>query len=262
MNINIAKIGTTIFKGNLDKTHTEQENAVGNNDFDTQKTLVPASYCLAAANKGGLALSMPTSDEQLNKEAILQSKNYFKDSIITADEKILDGFKDGGRKRNREIICVDRKKDVKLQKIINEVKENVKNLPYYNPETGEYIEKEDYIYDYVKKLEKFNIAEKLPEGKEILLGDIIGTESACCRHLALLFKILSDETGVKTDLVRGEVINPFNSQEEIPHVWNIVELDDSYQLYDCALGFNSCEYMSLYTSENMTERLKHKMDLL
>ena len=253
MSFGINKINNVSFKENYLKQQSDKQEP--DNDFQQRDILISASDCLAAANKGGLKISISQLNrDDCNFDADIQSKKYFEKSIIPADEKILDGFKDGGRSQLREIICVDRKKDTKLQEMIDEVKEGVKDLPYYNPETDEYIDKEDYIFDYVKKTNICNNdAQKLPPRKEILLGDIIGTESACCRHLSLLFKILCDETGVKCDLVRGSVRMP--DDKFAPHAWNIVETDDGYSLFDCMLGISDIDYFGIYDSDAMDERL-------
>ena len=254
MSLNISNINATSFKGDYIKPQFEKPES--NNSVDRSDILISASDCLAAANKGGLRISVSTLDNV--DKAAEQSKNYFKNSIIPADEKILDGFKDGGRSGRREIICVDRKKDIKLQKIIDEVKKDVEGVvPDFDIETGKYTDKETYIFDYVKNLNKHNLdAKKLPEGKEMLLGDIIGTESASCRHFALLFKILCDEVGIKSDLVRGEIHNPKNPEESFAHAWNIVEYDDEgYSLFDCSLDINRIDYLPFYESDSMYERL-------
>ena len=61
--------------------------------------------------------------------------------------------------------------------------------------------------------------------KPLLIGDWVDQcQAGVCRHHALLFKILADEAGLRTALVRG------NYAPGYPHVWNEVILDDGRRL--------------------------------
>ncbi|MDG2125256.1 MAG: hypothetical protein P8J87_16250, partial [Verrucomicrobiales bacterium] len=61
-------------------------------------------------------------------------------------------------------------------------------------------------------------------GFEVLLGDV---ERACgggvCRHRSLLFKMMADEAGLETALVRGNMLFPGGYGG---HAWNELHLGD------------------------------------
>ena len=213
-----------------------------------------AADCLDSYNRAAFGISKKKefSDDE---RAIEQSKNFLKYNYIDYYDKILDGFKDGGRNSkilsngrilegSREIILVDRKKDKKLHKIIKKVRQNLAGVRDNN-------EKAEYIAEVCKHFMKFNRT-KLPKGKEILLGDIIGTKKACCRHLSLLFKILCDEMGVKAELIRGNYLQS-DGESLSPHTWNVYldEEKNRYILHDSMVKDDPYEYIDSYISKRM-----------
>jgi hypothetical protein len=61
--------------------------------------------------------------------------------------------------------------------------------------------------------------------KPLLLGDVLDQcQSGVCRHRALLFKILADDAGLKTALVRGNFAK--SATNTFAHAWNEVTLDN------------------------------------
>jgi hypothetical protein len=61
--------------------------------------------------------------------------------------------------------------------------------------------------------------------KPLLLGDVIDqSQAGVCRHRALLFKILADEAGIRTALVRGNFAR--SGTNGFPHAWNEVTLEN------------------------------------
>ena len=181
--------------------------------------------------------------------AAMQSQKYVRNNIIDYNEKIMDGFKDGGRNTvvclngkvrgaTREIIVVDRKKDTTLNAIINRVKSHTQNM-----RTSE--QKAQYIFDYCQKFTKINRPNSHPQYGEVLLGDALIEDYTCCRHIALLFKILCDEVDVKSEMVRGAY---FSNNKYNKHAWNTVVDDYGWRkLYDATLGVSGTELLSRYS---------------
>ena len=166
-----------------------------------------------------------------------QSIKFNQTHKVPAGEKVLDGYKDGGRglkfdsdgnpinAPTREIIVVNRQKDKNLQEMISDIKKKTAKMS--DKEKAAFLQK--YIY---AKTGKGNVAEKncnawdeLNIGREVLLGDIITNKPpvAVCRHRSLLYKILGDEIGLKVELQRGNFINEWGGGG---HAWNTVRFDD------------------------------------
>ena len=61
-------------------------------------------------------------------------------------------------------------------------------------------------------------------GHEVMLGDVPKLCGGMCRHRALLFKVLADEAGLSTSLVRGMMKT--SSGRMGGHAWNEVRLSD------------------------------------
>lgn len=65
------------------------------------------------------------------------------------------------------------------------------------------------------------------KNQPLLIGDWVEQcHAGVCRHRSLLFKILADEAGLKTSLVRGNYLQ--KDPPGIPHAWNEVVLDDGH----------------------------------
>ena len=182
-----------------------------------------------------------------------QSNSFNSKHNIAADQKILDGYRDGGRAFSfdsngqrllngeiapnnigREIIVVDRTKDATLQSYITEVKAATEGMT--DSQKADYIH--EYVYDLSTKGKNFgdsvyvNNSNNLPVGQEILLGEIFKENAAVCRHRSLMYKVLGDEVGLNVELQRGNFSNPLTGANG-GHAWNIVTLPDgtSY-IYD------------------------------
>lgn len=169
-----------------------------------------------------------------SKKAAELSQSYNETGIIYYDKKIVDGFRDGGRSTrldkwgkpinaNREIITIDREIDQYLTNAINYAKNATKNM---NEE-----QKVKFIYNMIikisgnveKSLAKSDEMAKQYCNSEILLGDIFENGAACCRHKALMFKILSDEIGLNAKIIRGVSADAFGKGG---HVWNEIKLSN------------------------------------
>ncbi len=173
---------------------------------------------------------------------IAQSNKFNVEHKIDCDEYIVDGYKDGGRKAyfdenghitsSREIIVVDRAKDIALQNMIKEVKAKTSGM---SPKRkAAFIQ--EYVYEkcgkqYSQKGNRKIWFEK-NKNKEILLGDIVNENApvAVCRHRSLLSKILGDEVGLHIELQRGNFADGYVSGG---HAWNVVKFEDGTSaIYD------------------------------
>ena len=173
---------------------------------------------------------------------IAQTNKFNVEHKINCDEYIVDGYKDGGRNAyfdenghitsSREIIVVDRAKDIALQNMIKEVKAKTSGM---SPKRkAAFIQK--YVYEKCGKqnLQKGNrkIWSEKNKNKEILLGDIVNENPpvAVCRHRSLLSKILGDEVGLHIELQRGNFADGYVSGG---HAWNVVKFEDGTSaIYD------------------------------
>ena len=187
-------------------------------------------------------------DVNLNpRSAIEQTGKFNSTHRIDVGEKVLDGYKDAGRKVQfdsngniinpekvyRETIVVDRTKDKKLQHLISDVKQKTKKMSEQ--------QKADFLMEYIYNLTgDGNIAAgnckkwtKNNVGQDALLGDIVTNNPpvAVCRHRGLLFKVLGDEVGLKIELQRGNFYVDANNHGG--HAWNTVRFSDGTSaIYD------------------------------
>ena len=109
--------------------------------------------------------------------------------------------------------------------------------------------------DAVKAEKRSNELAKAYQGKEILLGKVFEKEASCCRHKSLLFKILADEIGLKTRMIRGNMLD-FGGIGG--HAWNEVILSNGKRfIYDTQnasiinvtkgqVGKNASSYLDMY----------------
>ena len=185
---------------------------------------------------------LPNSSNIL-RSAGAQIKEFRESHVIPAEQKIVDGFMDGGRKAilnenneiikaSREVIVVNRAEDKVLSEFINQVKKQTEGM------TEE--DKVEFLYKYVSKLAgDSTVAEKnvqiysFANGQKILLGEIFNKPYplAVCRHRSLLFKVLGDELGLSVQLQRGKMGVVFEG-EFIGggHAWNVVKFKNGKSL--------------------------------
>lgn len=183
------------------------------------------------------------------------------------DGKIPNGFRDGGRSlyfdKNgniddsfiapyREILVVDKNADTGLKMTIDGFKSILSRQPNLTQQ-----EKLKTLYTYVLNLFKA----KAPQGatdmfpsEPIKIGSIIGSGAGCCRHMALVAKLLGDEIGIHVSLVRGKINT--RSGHLGNHIWNEVSLPNGEKyLLDVAqrklIKFNSGDdFMNRYYDVN------------
>ena len=203
------------------------------NFLGIKKSVNPKTF-----SDGGKTINKPFVASKTSVEA---SNKYVQNHRIGTSEKIVDGFRDGGRdvkydkwgkvlNAEREIVTVDLACDKYLQKVIEHAKNSTQGM---NEE-----QKAKFIYNLIidlggdsLKAEKRSIElAKIYKGEEILLGKIFEKEASCCRHKSLLFKILADKVDLKTTIVRGNMLD-FGGIGG--HAWNeVVFSNGKHFIYD------------------------------
>ncbi|MDD3020760.1 MAG: hypothetical protein PHX61_07250 [Alphaproteobacteria bacterium] len=172
-----------------------------------------------------------------------QALRFNSESRIESTERLAYGYKDGGRQaqygdemktiigtRSRESIEVrSPSEDPSLKKAIDTAKSQMAGMTSIE-------QKATFLSNYVDKLlpEMHGYEEALKtiptnqDGKgRVTLGQLIEAQTGVCRHRSLLFKVLADETGVPTALVRGHFEGP---REMGAHAWNEVPLENGKKL--------------------------------
>lgn len=201
-----------------------------------------------------------------SKKSVEVSNRYVQNHRIGTSERIVDGFRDGGRdvrfdkwgkaiSAHREIVTVDIACDKYLQKVIEHTKASTQGMSEK--------QKAKFIYDLiidlggdaVKAEKRSNELARVYQGQEILLGKVFEKEASCCRHKSLLFKILADEIGLKTRMIRGNMLD-FGGIGG--HAWNEVILSNGKRfIYDTQnasiinvtkgqVGKNASCYLDMY----------------
>jgi Ethylene-responsive protein kinase Le-CTR1/Beta-galactosidase jelly roll domain len=170
---------------------------------------------------------------------------------VGPESRVPDGYVDGGRhmqmdtesqaSSGREILLVDREHDTELSNYLAFARQpEVRALGTLDraQRLAEYIDRlstppggRRWIGPAVDEITK-EFA-----NKPLRIGDVIDQcQSGVCRHRSLLFKLLGDEAGLKTALVRGNYAMdaaqaPAGAKlpkgvKGFPHAWNEVELED------------------------------------
>jgi hypothetical protein len=157
-------------------------------------------------------------------------------SYLPAGMAIPDGYIDGGHgmrldaadqaRSSREILVVDRPADPELQVNLTYARTLVGLPPMerahklslyvdalYTPPAGRAV-----LGDTVTQIQdEF-------KNQPLCIGDVVDQcHAGVCRHRSLLFKLLADEAGLKTALVRG---NYFHAGKGDPHAWNEIVMTD------------------------------------
>ncbi len=205
------------------------------------KAVIPAAIPL------DLDLNQPTPAKPPALEKhVEQAIRFNNESRLPETEKIAYGYKDGGRQaqygdemktvigtRTRESIEVKSPdQDPTLKKAIDFAKVKMAGMTATE-------QKAKFLSQYVGELlhngGDFNSHEArlktIPDNENgkgrVSLGQLIEAEVGVCRHRSLLFKVLADETGVPTALVRGQFQGP---RESGAHAWNEVLLENGKKL--------------------------------
>jgi len=197
----------------------------------------------ADAWKPSFALALQTlpADQPLappSAEAKRVLEMFLKTSYIATGIAIPDGYFDGGRHMRldaqeaatsqREILVVDRGHDTELAKDLEFVR-TLRNLPP--------LDRARQIALYVDKIMSppggnallkpvMDELEHEYANKPLRIGDVCDQfHAGVCRHRSLLFKVLADEAGLKTALVRGTYMH-LHAGGGGAHAWNEIQLDD------------------------------------
>lgn len=177
-------------------------------------------------------------DNQIRERKV--SLDYLKKGFLDFADRIPNGFVDGGRKMtyeknakgeyqpvsaNREVIVVDRENDLQLNKIIEDSKRWLSNFKTQKQKIASLAmfvsnhfggSRNPKIEENTE--EEINLTMKRRRSQKIRLGEI---SNGVCRHRAILFKLLADENGIRSRLVRGSFY-----KKGYGHAWNVVMLDD------------------------------------
>ena len=203
----LAKAITSACDGNpkiFKKINKAASDAIATTGNSATKSVVNPAYYQAING-----IKVP----KVAKEVIEQSRLYRQQNFIPSSQRILDGFKDGGSNARylddgsvvdsaREVIVVDRTKDSQLCSIISDFKTKIKDIDTDEELPSEFTQ--NYIFNrFAKKSLSASEIIEYPDGMEKYLGEILENGTPTCRHLALLYKILGDDIGLETDLVRG-----------------------------------------------------------
>lgn len=185
--------------------------------------------------------TIPTNLPSLKPSAAAREvmNTFHKQHFLGPEVRIPDGYFDGGRHMlvsdtggvasPREILLVDRTRDEALEshrafarsdelralpplKRIQRLAAHIDNAA--TPPGGD-----RWVGPSIDQITREFV------NKPLLLGDVLDQcQSGVCRHRALLFKILADDAGLKTALVRGNYAK--SATNTFAHAWNEVTLDD------------------------------------
>jgi hypothetical protein len=170
-------------------------------------------------------------------------KLFNQEHFLGPDVIIPDGYIDGGRgmkidaggdaDSRREILAVDREHDVELAADLAFARSaELRALPELEraQRIAERIDRETTPPGGMRWLEKTTEdLQKEFTGKALLIGDWVDQcHSGVCRHRSLLFKILADEAGLKSALVRGNFLK--EKPPGFAHAWNEIVLENGKRL--------------------------------
>jgi hypothetical protein len=197
-----------------------------------------------------LPVAYPLPPPGLEAKKVLEV--FRKDNYIGPDTQIPDGYIDGGRHMaldaqdhatsGREILLVDRPHDPELKRDLEYARslssltpmERARRLSLYIDEISTPPGGRELLGETITNLEREFANEPLR------IGDVIEQcHAGVCRHRSLLFKLLADEAGLQSALVRGNYVH-LHAGGADPHAWNELRLDDGRRfLVDATLHPNS-----------------------
>ncbi len=169
--------------------------------------------------------------------------DYYQQHYVGPGTKLPDGYLDGGRymkldtegraRSGREILIVDRARDDGLAKHLDFARST--NLLALSP-----LERTQRLAEYIDRLTTppggrrwvgpaVDDLTKEFANKPLRIGDVLDQgQAGVCRHRSLLFKLLADEAGLKSALVRGNYAT--GGPRTGAHAWNEIQLDDGRRL--------------------------------
>ena len=211
-------------------------------------------------------LDKPTQNK-LSPLALAQSNDYATRHEFSG--KLEDGFRSAGQLRqfsadgtfsatDRAATVVDRSQDPKLRNIIEDAKTQFSDLP---PR-----ERAQALAEYVNKLmgpadgneraldQRYRQLMQDNAGKSMLLSDFLGT--GACTQRALLLKVLADETGLDSSIVRGNGGT---------HVWNTFRFPESKgksEIFDTRGGIYGVESSPLLKPNTPGDNVANASDFV
>jgi hypothetical protein len=176
---------------------------------------------------------------------------------VGVEIRIPDGYVDGGRgmvmhgdgrvTSSREIIVVDRARDARLREW----------LAFARSEPVQALaprERAERLADFVIRLDGTpadgealvdddrELARRFAS-RGLLIGDVpLIASGSVCRHRALIFKLLGDEAGLPTALVRGRYRH--SDGRLGAHAWNELHLDDGRLVVDLMASSSRRRYIA------------------
>lgn len=205
--------------------------------FGVKKKLNPKSFADGSHTPKGPYVA--------SEKSVMMSDKYLKTGYLSENDRIVNGFRDGGRNAkftrfgdavyaDREIITVDLQKDVYLRNLISYVHKNADTMSEKS--------KMKFLFNLIKDISGDKAAGKKfannlavsRQGEEVLLGKVFEHSAAVCRHKSMLAKLLGDELGLKTRLIKGNLNDILGGNA---HVWNEIKLSNGKKyLFDVQQG--------------------------
>lgn len=168
---------------------------------------------------------------------------YYKEHFVGPGVLVPDGYVDGGRhmefdangraESGREILLVDRAGDSELRE----------QLDFARSLDSQGLSPLERVQRLAERIDRLTTppggrrwvgqaVEDLTHqfaNKPVRIGDMVDLgQAGVCRHRSLLFKILADEAGLKSALVRGNYFA--DDKRGGAHAWNEIYLDDGRRL--------------------------------
>lgn len=232
---------------------------IGASEIWTKGIVKKQDFDFLRWKKSGFISPSKADMTTFSRDSYAATNKYFKTGRL--DEKIPDGFRDGGRYvefqtngkiapvsyPNREIIYVDRRND----KVLNDSINHLKTIFARNPRMSEF-EKIQTLYCYVCEI--FSEPNGVQHAADFAsvpmkLGDIMSSGAGVCRHMSIAAKVLADELGIKMSLVRGR--HKGSNGYLGAHIWNEVELSNGKcYLFDAA----QCKLVNLSSNDDVLNK--------
>jgi hypothetical protein len=170
---------------------------------------------------------------QVSGPARRASEAFNATHAIPAGQTVPDGYVDGGRRArfepggvasSREVIVVDREKDMELGAQLAFAR-SLRDLPE-EPRALALLEHVANLYEPPGSDGAISASERLADrfrGAATYLGEIPQLEGGgACRHRALMLKVLGDEAGLDVTLQRGNA--DFGPGGRGGHAWNVIDV--------------------------------------
>ena len=216
--------------------------------------------------------TLPPVEARPKVPAVAQAamNDYYRRHYVGPDTKLPNGYVDGGRhmvldaegraKSGREILLIDREGDVELARHL--IFAHSTNLLALAP-----LERTRRLAEYIDRLTTppggrhwvgptVDDLTKEFANQPLRIGDVLDQgQAGVCRHRSLLFKVLADEAGLKSALVRGNYAR--SGSRAGPHAWNEIHLDDGRRLLvDVMLNGGKARFPAVTNSSVVQHYLK------